>query len=162
MLLVETEVKSSPIAQHGLFAKQPIRKGAIIGFLTIGVNIINENQYQDEQRKGNQLIIKTGARYAGRYFLYKNCVENEEYFNHSCEPNVLYHCGICFALRDINIGEELTINYQYLFAKDDATTFFDTENNRQVNGLEPSEALLQSAHELIQLLKQSKTIDQQL
>ena len=64
----------------------------------------------------------------------KYCMENEKkfccfcyLFNHSCLPNIGYEdleMTKHIAIRDINIGDELTIDYQY----------FSTENSFYTGG----------------------------
>jgi len=152
MLFIQSEVKVSPIAQQGLFTTQFIKKGTIVGVFTVGIQIIEEKDYNKAQEKGDDMMIRTGARYVGKYFLHKDKIENEEYLNHSPNPNILYHCGVLFAIRDIQSGEELCANYQYIFAHDDATKFNDTETGNDVNGLPPLAALKQSTGELAKLL----------
>src|SRR5690606_1324628 len=117
----------------------------------VGANIMPESEYQEEQRKGNEYVIKTGVRYVGKYFLYKDKIEDEEYINHSFDPNLLYHCGICFAARDIQEGEELSLDYKYIFAENDVTMFKDNETDIQVNGIPPKRALVETAKQLLEL-----------
>jgi SET domain-containing protein len=158
MLVVDTEIKSSNLKGNGVFSRQYIKKGTVVGFLSINVNLISEEEYNKAQANGDTVIIKTGARYIGRYFLCKDKIENEEYFNHSFKPNVLYHCGICFALYDINPGEELTLNYEYILSQNDFIRFEDKHSGRVVDGINPRDVLLRSTGELIKLLNEISDI----
>lgn len=157
MMLIECESKNSQIAQTGLFTKQSIKKGQIISFfIEDGIEYITENKYNEEQNKDNLKVIKGSCRYIDKYFVYYDKTDTniypEEFFNHSFEPNVLYHCGICFALRDISINEELTINYEYLLSNNDKTQFIDSKTCKLVNGLDSKTSLLKSTKELLNIL----------
>lgn len=159
MLLVDVETRPSKISEVGVFSKQFIKKGTIISFF-FHIKLMSEKQYQEEQSKGNIHIIKTCCRYVGSYFLYGDETEGiEEYFNHSLESNVLYHCGICFAKKDIQIGDELTLNYQYILAHNDVCRFEDSETKTLVDGLNPTQSLINSAKELLELYDGTTLLD---
>jgi hypothetical protein len=159
MLFVANEVRLSPIEGKGLFALEPIRRKTIIGDLTYETNIISESEYQSAQKAGNTAIIQCGVRLVGNYFVCpaeaeaaEGIFKNEDYINHSEDPSMLYHCGILFAKKDIQAGEELTVNYKYFLAVNDVESFTDKYSGRRVSGLTGDQALLMSAGELSLLL----------
>ena len=65
---------------------------------------------------------------------------------------MLYHCGICFAKRDISPGEELTFDYRYIMSQNDIFSFIDKETGQKIDGYSPEEALRKSTQELMKLL----------
>jgi hypothetical protein len=152
MIFLHTRIQKTPAIGWGLFAHEFAPKGSVVGILTLGANIMRCNEYQEAQRQNNDLIRRTGARWVDDYFLYGCEIGPDEYLNHSFRPSLLYHCGICFAMRDIFPGDELTVNYQYLLATEDATAFVDHETGRLVDGLPAREALCASGRELLLLL----------
>lgn len=156
MLYIKTEVRDSPIpgAGKGLFTLQPVNKGRIIANLAYPCNIMTEEEYQEEQRKGNKIVIQTAVRWVGKYFLYTDIIEKVDYINHSSNANMLYHCGICFARRNIKAGEELTADYRYFLAENDLYSFENGEDKTNIYGLSGRKALLESAKELMKLLKE--------
>ena len=156
MLLIKTEVKESPIQGLGLFAAENAKKGQLLGVFSYQADILTEKEYQDEQRKGNELIILSAVRWIGEIFLTSDHIGPEERINHSSDPSMLYHCGLCFARRDINAGDELTADYKYFLAVDDVFKFKDSENTELVDGYDSHSALLDSARELVQLLEESE------
>jgi hypothetical protein len=79
--------------------------------------------------------------------------QNEDYLNHSQDPNLIYHCGFLFALRNIEVGDELTVNYGYFLAIDDVESFQDIKSGKIITGLSGQEALLFSTRELLTLLE---------
>lgn len=104
-------VKEQSINGHGSFAIAPIAKGEVV-FIKGGYILNRENM----------LIEKLGYNYwplSDELFLApKKDSEKQEvqdiliYVNHSCNPN----CGLRgeitgIAMRDISIGEELTMDY---------------------------------------------------
>lgn len=149
-------VKQSSIAGHGLYTDELIKKGELIMFWMADAHLIKETDYNLKQSLGDIQMISTGARYVGDIFLYtdvgpkKNRYEN--YINHSFNPNVLYHCGICFALRDIQPLEELTTDYTYLLSESDQESFVDEASNKVVRGVSWQQCLMQTTKQLINLV----------
>lgn len=120
--------------------------------------LINEDEYTKEQQSGNKNMIRTGARYVDKYFLY---TENgkariEDNMNHSDNYNILYHCGICFATRDIKKGEELFVNYRYVLSKNDNAGFIDNTTGKYIDGTDGFTCLCETTKLLNELLNKVK------
>ena len=109
MLLYKTEKKTSVISGEGLYTLEYIPKGAVIGLFPFEAGILTEDEYQEEQRKGNKVITMSAVRWIGKFFLTNDEIGNEEYINHSNESNMLYHCGICFAKEIYNQVKSLPL-----------------------------------------------------
>jgi uncharacterized protein len=166
MIFFDTEVLKSSIEGLGLFAKKFIPAGSVVGNMAHSCEYISEEEYCREQEAGNERVIQTGIRLAGSNFIYNANREsgkllylNEDFINHNEDPSLLYHCGLIFALRDVNPGDELTVNYKYFFSEHDATSFQDSRTGRQVYGLNSHEALLESTLELAKLLMRRPALD---
>jgi uncharacterized protein len=153
-MFVDVEVRESHIAGSGLFLRAPVRKGTIVSIHGAGAQLLTEDEYQEEQRKGNELAIRTGIRWVGRYFLHAKQMPVESYINHSDDPTLLYHCGVSFARKDLKTGDELTIDYRLFLAEDDEDSFVDARTGQVLLGLPPKEALLRSSEQLVQLLRE--------
>jgi SET domain-containing protein len=151
MFLYKVETRHSEIAGQGVYAMEPVPAGAVIGMLDRETLIMTETQYQDAQRRGEQLIIQSAVRLIGDYFVYNAKITDEEYINHSSTPNMLYHCGILFAKKPIAIGDELTADYKYFLATDDVHAFDDRDSGKQVTGMDARQALLASCQEVMEL-----------
>ena len=103
-------VGRSRIAGQGLFAAEDIKKGIRI------IQYIGEKISKDESRRrvaeGNAYIFAFNERYDIDGKTLKN---RARYINHSCEPNceavVTKRTIWIVALRDIQVGEELSYNY---------------------------------------------------
>lgn len=149
-------VRRSKIEGYGLYANEFIRKGEIVMFWMANAYLIKEIDYNARQLLGDKQMIATGARYVGDMFLYTDVGPNqdryENYINHSFNPNILYHCGVCFALRDIQINEELTTDYTYLLSENDQETFLDEFSSKEVKGASWKECLLHTTEQLHKLL----------
>lgn len=153
-MFIQSQVKPSTIFGQGIFTRQPVRKGAILClfFLPDG-QVITEEQFVAEVAKGTHMVMRTGTRHAGIYFTWSNTPADTMFFNHSFEPNVLCHCGTCFALRDIAPGEELTVDYRYLLDTTDVGLYHDARTGREIRGLPPRQTLLETTRQLLALLE---------
>ncbi|MBX4195492.1 SET domain-containing protein-lysine N-methyltransferase [Candidatus Parcubacteria bacterium] len=123
MLMVKTRLGPSKIHGIGLFADQFIPKGALTWRFVPGFDLKIE---PDELLRLSEPARKLFWQYAyvdknnGHYIL---CFDDERFINHSEEPNIIQKRigreveGREVASRDIQPGEELTVNY-YDFDKD--------------------------------------------
>jgi hypothetical protein len=107
---IKTEIRTSDTEGRGLFAKESIRKGEIVSVR--GGHIITRQM----ERKIEKPDGYWGYPIADKFVLAPlNTREVEEvmmFLNHSCEPNVGILGQIIFvAMRNIDSGEELTIDY---------------------------------------------------
>lgn len=112
MLRIRTLVKPSQIHGLGLFTLEPIKKGQCIWLFDEGLDI----KITIEAYEKLPLIIKEhfntyAYKEKGHYIL---SIDNDKYFNHSKTPNIDENC---FAIRNVEIGEELTCDYS-LFDED--------------------------------------------
>ena len=117
MLLVKTKIKESPIHGLGLFADQFISKGTEIWKFTPGF----DEKFTREQilafPEALQIYIYTYGWRSKKSKLYCFCPDGGKYFNHSTNPNCLseYRSDqeevVTVAIKDIQIGEEMTDNY---------------------------------------------------
>ena len=106
-LTPKAQMRVTPGKGSGSFAISKISKGEIVA--SFGGNVIDQseltNYSADRVSRSLQLNIDT-------YLLSGAFPEDGDMINHSCEPN----CGIAGtssvqALRDIEIGEELSFDY---------------------------------------------------
>lgn len=117
MLRVKTTVKKSTIpgAGLGLFTEEFIPKDTIIWEFTPNIDrVYTEEEYNQIWGKDRDFLNTYCYKYNGKYYL---CVDNGRFFNHSENPNCYSsdhdenNLGYTRALRDIEVGEELTDNY---------------------------------------------------
>ena len=152
-MYIRCEVRASTIYGQGLFALEPVRRGKIICFFPINAQVITEERYLQAIEANEHAIVRTGTRYAGRYFTVGNQSEPYTFLNHSFSPNLLCHCGTVIARRDIANGEELTLDYRTLVDSTDVGTYQDAVTDRTIKGFAAKETLLRTARELIDIIE---------
>jgi len=112
MLLIKTSVRLSSIHGLGLFAAEPIRKGQAVWAYD---SKIDSKVTQSEYEKFTE-----SRRATISHFAYLNsqkqwiiCGDGALFINHSDAPNceVEFNEGATRALKDIPVGEEITLNY---------------------------------------------------
>lgn len=81
--------------------------------------------------------------------------------NHSFDPNVHWHLGYYFAAREIRAGDELFVDYRYLFAPS-WNELADATTGRAVEGMDWRASLIHSSRKLLDLLETAPHDDQDL
>lgn len=125
MLTVKTIIKPSPVAGIGLFATEFIPKGSIVWTYKKKLDALFTKAEVSTFSPPSQEQFYNYAYFDKVYGKYLLCGDDGRFFNHSLIPN----CddseeGVTIALRDIQPGEELTVDY---------TTFYgDIQNHQEV------------------------------
>lgn len=115
VLSKKVEVRVSSIDKKGMFAKKLIRAGEIVYIK--GGHVLSKSELFSSR------VINSYLPISDDYFLGALSAEEEEtiklYNNHSCDPNCGMHGEITFvAIRDIQPGEELTVDYAFIDNED--------------------------------------------
>jgi hypothetical protein len=115
VLSEKVTIKESERHCKGIFAIQPIKANEI-AFIKGGHILKREQLYSSG-------TINSYYPIDDRYFLGAMCEDDEDgtklYINHSCNPNCGIRGEITFvAIRDIDSGEELTIDYAFVDNED--------------------------------------------
>ena len=118
MLLVKTKLGISSVAGIGLFANEFIPKGTKIWQFTHGLDlVITPTQLKIWPESVRQTILHydfVDMRSKSHIL----CFDDSRFFNHSEVPNVIGQIvesevyGINIAGKDIEVGEELLVNYK--------------------------------------------------
>ncbi len=112
-LTKKVKVSSSGINRRGIFAVKPIKKDEIIAVW--GGFIITEREFNKLSKKRFKHIDDYATKIAEGFYLVscKNGgLEDDDFFNHSCDPNAGIKGQIMIvAMRDIKTGEEITYDY---------------------------------------------------
>ena len=152
-MFIQTQVLPSNIFGRGLFTAEAVRKGTIVCCFTSGAKIITEAQFLQGIRDETHLVVRTGTRYAGKYFTIGNEDQPYTFINHSPDPNLLCHCGLVVALRDLPPGEEMTLDYRTLIDETDLGIYNDAKTGEPIRGFSAKETLLRTARQLIELIE---------
>src|SRR5579862_8182250 len=133
-MYIQTVIRPSTIFGRGLFAAEAVAKGKIICFFPIGAGVITEDRFLRAVSTGEQPMLRTSTRYAGRYYTHGNEHEPYTFINHSFTPNLLCHCGVVLSRQEIPGGDELTLDYRTLIDDTDTGVYADAISGREIRG----------------------------
>ena len=109
----KVRVSLSGIHRKGVFARRPINKGEIIAVW--GGFIITQAQFEQLAKRHFKNIENYATKVASGFYLVsctRGVLEDDDFFNHSCNPNAGIKGHIMMvAMRRIAAGEEVTYDY---------------------------------------------------
>jgi SET domain-containing protein len=114
MMMVETELRPSPIHGLGVFLLEPVKKGGLIWRFDSRVDRVYAPAEVASLPPHVQDFLKTYCTWHQGAGLYVLCGDNGRYFNHSQTPSTVSNAvsfGEDHAARDLEAGEELTSDY---------------------------------------------------
>lgn len=115
MMMVETELKPSPIHGLGVFLKEPVPKDGLIWRFDARVDRVYTEEEIATLPAHIQAYLHTYSTWHDAAKLYVLCGDNGRYFNHSDAPTTVSNAisfGEDRAMRDLAPGEELTSDYK--------------------------------------------------
>jgi hypothetical protein len=74
------------------------------------------------------------------------------YVNHSFHPTGLWHLGFVFAMRKLEAGDEITVDYRFVINDNEKMPFLDAETGKEIIGYTWKENLRLSTEQLLELL----------
>jgi hypothetical protein len=152
MILPRYHVAASSIpgAGKGLFLDEPVAAGKLI---TAPDDIRKVYKWNEvlAQPNAQQLLGATVRWFEDRYTITPEWPD-ECYINHSFAPCGLWHLGFVFALADLPMGTEVTVDYRHLLAPDQEEDFRDAVSGRPIVGYSWTESLATSTAQLHALL----------
>ncbi|MDP3934768.1 MAG: SET domain-containing protein [Candidatus Giovannonibacteria bacterium] len=114
MLLVKTKIGPSKINGIGLFTDQFIPKETLVQKFMPGFDLeISENDIPNLSEPAREQFLKYAYKNKGGYYIL--CFDDTRFLNHADNPNLISNDSdeeIDIAARDIQKGEELTVNYK--------------------------------------------------
>ena len=116
MLLIPVHVDKSSIHGMGIFAAQPIKRDTRIWQFTPGFDLDLDPKALEQQPARFRATMLHYGYIDPRRNRYILCCDDYRFINHSNTPNVRVDpaedfYGVDFAARDIDTGEELTVDY---------------------------------------------------
>lgn len=118
MLTVKTKIKDSKINGIGLFADQFIPRGSITWRFDPKFDIYFDPAEVEKMTQQQRELVVHFAYLSKKSGKYVYSIDDTRFTNHSSDPNIdntqvlegdIEVCGI--AKKDINIGDEITIDY---------------------------------------------------
>lgn len=137
-------------AGQGLFLDEPIARGRVI---TAPDGIPSVHTFDEILALPNagEALSATARWFEDRYTVTLEWPD-ECYINHAFEPNALWHLGFVFAMSDIDVGTEITIDYRHLLAPGQQEDFRDANTGAPIVGYTWAESLRTSTRALADLL----------
>ena len=153
---IATEVRVSLIEDtgQGVFALEPARSGTLLGLdFCNPENITPEAEVLDLPSN----IRKYSWRHVEHLCFAADPERREatDLMNHSFEPNVHWHLGLYFAAIDIEVGDELLLDYRYLLSPLWNDRLRDSATGRPINGWEWRQSVLESCRKTIDILQRT-------
>jgi SET domain-containing protein len=115
MMLVETELRPSPIHGIGVFLLQPISKGDLIWRFDARIDRVYTEAEIATVPEHMQRFLRTYSTWHQATELWVFCGDNGRHFNHSDQPTTVSN-AIAFgedrAAADLPAGTELTSDYR--------------------------------------------------
>ena len=115
MLMVETELRPSPIHGLGVFITEPVNAGQLIWRFDSRIDRVFSDAELREMPARLQDYLRTYSTLHDELKLWVLCGDNGRHFNHSDTPNTR-SLGIAFgddvAAADLPAGTELTSDYR--------------------------------------------------
>ena len=110
MLQVKTYLDKSPIHGIGVFASEFIPKDTLVWAMH-DLDMMIDKQYFNALPEIAQEFIRIHADWDKQLQMITMSFDNDKFMNHSFHPNIRNDNQKTFADRDIQKGEEMTINY---------------------------------------------------
>jgi uncharacterized protein len=115
MMLVDTELRPSPIHGLGVFLLEPVRSGELVWRFDSRIDRVYAPEELKTLPPHIRRYLRTYSTWHEQSGLYVLCGDNGRYFNHAAEPTTVSNAisfGIDRAVRDLTAGEELTSDYR--------------------------------------------------
>ena len=117
MLIVETELRHSPIHGIGVFLLEGAKKGDLIWRFDSRIDRIFADEELNDMPERLRAFLQVYSTYHQQWGLWVLCGDNGRHFNHSDEPNTV-SLGPAFgddiAAWDLSAGTELTTDYNLI------------------------------------------------
>lgn len=152
MILPNYRIAASTIpgAGQGVFIEAPLAAGRIL----VAPDAIPRVYRWDEVMAlpDRESALAASVRWFEDRYTVSPEWPDECYLNHSFTPNGLWHLGFVFAARDLEPGEEITIDYRHLLGEGQQESFRDAASGQAIVGWSWQESVGRSTRELAAML----------
>ena len=115
MMMVETELRASPIQGIGVFLREDVAKGTLLWRFDSRVDRIYSPAELETLPPGTAAFIRRFSTWHQETGVWILCGDNGRHFNHSDTPNT-FSAGVGYgddiAAEDLKAGTELTSDYR--------------------------------------------------
>ena len=115
MMMVETELRPSPIHGTGVFLLEPVKRGEVVWRFDSRIDRVYADYELHGMPERLRHFLSVYSTYHEGSGLWVLCGDNGRHFNHSDEPNTT-SMGIGFgddiAADELPVGAELTTDYR--------------------------------------------------
>ena len=114
MLMIETELRLSPIHGIGVFVLEPVKRGDLVWRVDSRIDRIYCEQELTSLPAHVQRFLRTYSTWHEATKLFVLCGDNGRHFNHSANPSTVSNAvsfGEDRAAHDLIVGDELTSDY---------------------------------------------------
>ena len=156
MILPRYRIAASAIqgAGKGLFLDEIVLAGRIVA----APDAIDKTVSLAELQQQPDQMYASARWFEDRYTVSPEWPD-ECYINHSFEPNGLWHLGFVFALRDLPVGTEITVDYRHLLPPGQVEDFIDSATGERIIGLPWAESLTTTTRALARVLDNARFAD---
>ncbi len=139
-----------PHAGQGVFLAAPVTRGSVLVAPDRIQQTLSHEQFL--QLPGGSEEINSSVRWFERY--YTVCPEwsDECYINHAFRPTGLWHLGFVFAMDNLPVGCEITMDYRYILGDHCQPAFVDSLTQQPIIGLPWSQVIAETTQQLLALL----------
>jgi hypothetical protein len=133
LITIRYSIRASSIADagKGFFLEENVRAGRV---LMAPTNVTHTVSLAEIMSPQSHPEASTSVVWFEDQCVTSPDLPDDYFINHSFEPNGLWHLGFVFALRDLDAGEELCLDYRHLIAPGYTLEFCDGATGREITG----------------------------
>lgn len=150
LITVKYRVATSTVAGagKGFFVEEPVKAGKVLIAPTHATHTVRVAEVLAPEPHPH---AETSVIWFEDHCVVSPDYPDDFFINHSFSPNVVWHLGFVFALRDIDAGEELFVDYRHLIAPGIALDFRDGATGREIVGYDWKDSLRITAQQVLAL-----------
>lgn len=133
LITIAYRVAASTVAGagKGFFVEEPVTAGRVLIAPTNATHTVRLAEIFSPQSHPH---AETSVIWFEDHCVVSPDFPDDFFINHSFRPNAVWHLGFVFALRDLNAGEELFLDYRHLIAPGVALDFRDGATGEEIVG----------------------------
>ncbi|MBI3562803.1 MAG: hypothetical protein HY080_13910 [Gammaproteobacteria bacterium] len=138
-----------PQAGQGVFLAVAVSRGSV---LVAPDRIQQTLTHQQFEQLADPSQLNSSVRWFEQHYTVCPEWDDECYINHSFSPTGLWHLGFVFAMDELPVGTELTMDYRYILGENCQPAFIDSLTQQPIIGLPWQQVITDSTRCLLSLL----------